>query len=250
MNDAGGTSGIDQYFEAILERAGWVIEQQKPLLNQAASQMAAVIQHDRRIFLFGSGHSHLIAEEAFFRAGGLAAATPIFSSLVMLHENPALSSRLERTAGLASDLLAPYRPQAGELIFIISNSGVNHLPVEMAQVSKALGLYTIGLCSLAYAQIAPRSALDLRLDQVVDLCLDNGLPPGDGLVALKKSGWKTGPGSTVIGALIWNSLVCETALMLEQAGVDAPVFGSYNMPGSREQNQQLLEKWRKVNPHL
>lgn len=168
----------------------------------------------------------------------------------MLHENPALSSRLERTAGLANDLLAPYHAQAGELIFIISNSGVNHLPVEMAQVSKTLGLYTIGLCSLAYAKVAPRSALALRLDQVVDLCLDNGLPPGDGLVALIKSGWKVGPGSTVICALLWNALVCETAYLLEAAGYDAPVFGSYNMPGSREQNQQLLEKWRKVNPHL
>ncbi len=250
MNKVDSTPGMDHYFQAILERVGWVIENQKPLLKEAASQMAAVIQHDRRIFLFGSGHSHLIAEEAFFRAGGLAAATPIFSSLVMLHENPTLASRLERTAGLASDLLAPYHPQAGELIFIISNSGVNHLPVEMAQVSKALGLYTIGLCSLAYAQVAPRSALDLRLEQVVDLCLDNGLPPGDGLVALKKSGWKVGPGSTVICALLWNALVCETAFLLEAAGYEPPVFGSYNMPGSHEQNQRLLEKWRKVNPHL
>lgn len=250
MSGLSGPSGIEQYFQAILEHANWAVTQQKHLLKQAAAEMATAIQQDRRIFLFGSGHSHLIAEEAFFRAGGLAAATPIFSSLVMLHENPSLASRLERTAGLANDLLAPYHPQAGELLFIISNSGVNHLPVEMAQVSKALGLYTIGLCSNAYAQVAPRSALDLRLDQVVDLCLDNSLPPGDGLVALKKSGWKVGPGSTVICALLWNALVCETACLLEAAGYEAPVFGSYNMPGSHEQNQQLLEKWRKVNPHL
>lgn len=250
MGELPDTPGIDRYYHTILELAEQVITGQRALLSQAAAQMAATIQRDGRIFLFGTGHSHLIAEEAFYRAGGLAAATPVFSTLVMLHENPALSSHLERTAGLAGLLLDPYHPQPGELIFIISNSGVNRLPVEMALAAQERGLFVVSISSLAYARQAPLSELGKRLDEVADLSLDNGLPPGDALAPLGVDGWQVGPGSTVLVALLWNSLVVETAYRLQTAGQLPPVFISLNMPGAAEHNQALLEHWRKVNPHL
>jgi uncharacterized phosphosugar-binding protein len=243
------TPGIEFFYHTILEIEERIITQQLERLSQAAAQMAATIQRDQRIFLFGSGHSHLIAEEAFYRAGGLAAATPIFSTLVMLHENPALTSRLERSPGLARLLLEPYHPQPGELIFIISNSGVNHLPVEMALAAKEIGLFVISISSLEYSHQAPLSGLEKRLDEVADLSLDNGLPPGDALAPLE-AGWRVGPGSTILAALLWNCLVVETAYRLQAAGQTPPVFVSLNMPGAAEQNQALLEHWRKVNPHL
>jgi uncharacterized phosphosugar-binding protein len=250
MRDASQNRGIERYYQAILELEERVIKDQLDLLSQAAAQMAATIQRDQRIFLFGTGHSHLIAEEAFYRAGGLAAATPVFSTLVMLHENPTLASRLERTPGLAHLLLDPYNPQTGELIFIISNSGVNQLPVEMALRAKEAGLFVVSISSLEYARIAPLSASGKRLDELADISLDNGLPPGDALVPLEQSGWRVGPGSTVLVTLIWNCLVAETALRLQSAGQTPPVFVSLNMPGGAEHNRALLEHWRKVNPHL
>jgi uncharacterized phosphosugar-binding protein len=250
MDDLMDAPALDRYYRAILELEERVIVGQRALLGQVAAHMAAAIQRDQRIFIFGSGHSHLIAEEAFYRAGGLAAATPVFSTLVMLHENPALAGRLERTSGLASLLLEPYNPQPGEMIFIISNSGVNQLPVEMALVAKDFGLLVVSISSLQYASVAPLSGVGKRLDEVADICLDNGLPPGDGLAALEPGGWRVGPGSTVLVALLWNCLVVETAFLLQAAGQTPPVFISYNMPGAAEHNQALLEHWRKVNPHL
>jgi uncharacterized phosphosugar-binding protein len=244
------TPGIDSYLSAVLELAAGLVERQRDRLAQAAARMVETIRRDQRIFLFGTGHSHLIAEEAFYRAGGLAAATPIFSSLVMLHENPALSSRLERTPGLARLLLEPYGPQPGELLFVISNSGVNQLPVEMAIEARALGLSVISISSLAYARQAPLGASGKRLDEVADLALDNGLPPGDALAPLGNDGWRVGPGSTVLVALLWNCLVVETATRLLASGQTPPVFISLNMPGAAEHNQALLEHWRRVNPHL
>jgi uncharacterized phosphosugar-binding protein len=250
MPDASQGHGIEIYYQAILELEERAIKGQRDLLSRVAAQMAATIQRDQRIFLFGTGHSHLIAEEAFYRAGGLAAATPIFSTLVMLHENPSLASRLERTPGLARLILEPYHPQPGELIFVISNSGVNQLPMEMALHAKELSLFVVSISSLAYARLAPLSDLSKRLDEVADICLDNGLPPGDALAHLEQSGWRVGPGSTVIVALIWNCLVTETAFRLQAAGQTPPVFISMNMPGAAEHNLALLEHWRKVNPHL
>ena len=244
------TPGIDQYYRAIIDLGERVVLGQRSSLADVADQMAATIQRDQRIFVFGTGHSHLIAEEAFYRGGGLAAATPVFSTLVMLHENPTLSSRLERTEGLARLLLEPYNPQPGELIFIISNSGVNQLPVEMALTAKKYGLFVVSISSLEYAAVAPLSSIGKRLDEVADIYLDNGLPPGDALTPLENTDWRVGPGSTVLVALLWNCLVVETAFRLQAAGLTPPVFISYNMSGAAEHNQALVEHWRKVNPHL
>ena len=212
--------------------------------------MAETIARDGRIFVFGTGHSHLLAEEAFYRAGGLAPVVPVFSSTLMLHENAALGSRLERTPGLAQPLFDGYGPQAGEMIFIFSNSGVNQLPVEMALHARRLGLFVVSVSSLNYARLAPLSAVGKRLDEVADLAIDNGGAPGDGLVQLEGLDWPVGPSSTAITALIWNCLVTETAQRLLASGCDVPVFASLNMPGAAEHNQALLEKWHPANRHL
>ncbi len=242
-----------KYFQAIQALQERVLESQRDSLCIVASRMADTIQVGGRIFLFGSGHSHLIAEEAFYRAGGLAAATPIFSSALMLHEDANLSSRLERTPGVAVGLLERYRPSAGEMLFVFSNSGVNCLPVELALEAKKRGLYVVSISALEYAKIAPQSALGIRLDQAADLALDNGGVPGDALLQLENSDWRVGPSSTILGALLWNSLVVESIAVLQARGVSSdklPIFASLNMPGAAEHNAALLDEWRKVNPHL
>lgn len=249
--EKGGTaSHARRYLEAIEALQRRIIEDQSRLLEYVAARMAETIGKDGRLFIFGTGHSHLMAEEAFFRAGGLAPVVPIFSSALMLHENVELSSRLEREGALAEALLERYRPEAGEMLFIFSNSGVNQLPVEMALGAKERGLFVVSVASLAYAKVAPLSPMGKRLDEVVDVALDNGGEPGDALLPIEGLGWRVAPSSTVTGALIWNALVAETAAHLQAAGHDVPVFASLNMDGAAEHNEALLEKWRGKNPHL
>lgn len=250
MTDEPLTNGIERFYQAICEMQEKVILSQREQLEQAARQMAQVIAGGGRIFLFGSGHSHLILEEAFYRAGGLAPATPIFSSLLMLHENPALSSRLERTPGLAAPLLERYQPAPGEILVIISNSGVNQLPLEMAQLGREKGMFIITLSSLAYSRVAPLSALGKRLNELADIALDNGGIPGDALVEVGQVGWRAGPSSTILVALMWNCLVVECSRLLVEAGHRPPIFGSFNMPNAAEWNADLLAEWRELNPHL
>jgi len=250
LNIIEDTRGIEQYLQAIQNLQTKVIHSQRQLLSQAAAQMVNTILQDGRIFVFGTGHSHLMAEEAFYRAGGLAAAVPIFSPMLMLHENPYLSGRLERTSGIVDLLLDEYDPRPGEMIFVYSNSGVNRVPVEMALLAKKRGLFVVSVSSFAYSKVAPLSELGKRLSEVSDISIDNGGEPGDALVQLHDSEWRVAPSSTVIGALIWNCLVAETAQRLQAAGETVPVFISCNMQGAAEHNQALLDKYRKVNPHL
>jgi uncharacterized phosphosugar-binding protein len=250
MNPSSAIQGIQQYLNAIQKLQTKIITTQSDLLDRVASQMLETIRSSSRIFVFGTGHSHMMAEEAFYRAGGLAASVPIFMSDLMLHLNPDLGSRLERTPGLASILLDLYQAKAGEMLFVYSNSGANQLPVEISILAKERGLVVVGICSFAYAQIAPLSAQDKRLNEVVDYAIDNGGEPGDGLVELDGSDWRVGPSSTITGALIWNSLVVEVIKRMHAAGETLPVYASFNMRGAAQHNAAILREWGQVNPHL
>ncbi len=243
-------NGIQTYFDAIRNVQEEVISSQQELLLTISQSMAETIAQNKRIFLFGTGHSHMIAEEGLYRAGGLACVVPILSSAFMLHENAAFSSHLERTPGLARLTIDRYRPQSGEVIFIFSNSGVNQLPIEMAFTAHELGLKVVGVCSHAYAKMAPLSRLGKRLFEVSDYSIDNHGVPGDAILPVEGTAWKTAPSSTIINVLIWNCLLAETVDILSREKADLPLIVSLNMPGAAEHNQSVLEKWRKVNPYL
>lgn len=243
-------NAVDLYLQAISELQKRVVDSQRATFLEIAQKMADVTRRDQRIFIFGTGHSHLMAEEGFYRAGGFANVIPMLSEHFMLHNLPALGSRLERTPALADLILERYAPLTAEMLFIFSNSGVNHLPVEMAMRAKERGMFVVGVASFAYAREAPLSALGLRLDQVVDVALDNGGVPGDALLELEDLDWRVAPSSTIVGALIWNCLVAETARLLHTSGVTPPIYVSLNVAGAAEHNQALLEKWRPRNIHL
>ncbi len=243
-------SALDSYLQEMSELQARVLVGQRARLLEIAARMADATQNDRRIFLFGTGHSHLMAEEGFYRAGGLANVVPMLVEHTMLHSLPSLGSRLERTPGLADLILERYEPRPQEMLFVFSNSGVNQLPVEMALRGRERGLFVVSVSSFEYARQAPLSDLGLRLDEAADLALDNGGLPGDALLELEGFPWRVAPSSTVVNALLWNSLVAETARLLLEAGTEPPIYASFNVNGAARHNQALLEKWRPRNIHL
>ena len=242
--------GLDRYCGAMQSLQATVVASQHENLIAIAGRMVECVERDDRILLFGTGHSHMLAEEGHYRAGGLANVVPMLQSALMLHEGSILSGRLERTAGLARPVFERYQPQAGEMLFIFSNSGVNIAPVEMALLAKEHGLISVAVCSMAYARVAPLSSAGKRLFEVTDYVIDNGGEQGDSLIVLEGTPWRVGPSSTVINALLWNALVTEVAFILQARGAAIPVFGSSNLPGGAEYNATLLQKWRTRNPHL
>jgi uncharacterized phosphosugar-binding protein len=236
------TEGIDAYFRAVAELQHRVLETQRPLLAQVAARMAETILNNGRIFVFGTGHSHMLAEEGYARAGGLMSVVPIFYTALMLHESIPLSAKVERTPGLANDLLDRSGITRADMLFVYSNSGVNHLPVELAIEAKKRGITTVTVGSIAFAQVAPLSGIGKRLADVCDFAIDNGGVPGDGIISVPGLDPKVGPTSTVIGATIWNALVVETTLRLQAARGDAPIAVSFNMPGYAEYAAAIEKK--------
>jgi uncharacterized phosphosugar-binding protein len=243
--------GIQRFYEEITRLQRWVIETHMETLGEIARLMADVIRQDRRIFLFGTGHSHILVEEAYFRAGGIPAAVPIFvPQILMLHESALLSSRLERMPELANPLLDEYDPQPGEILIVYAASGSNALPVQIAIEAHERGLTTVGVCSLKYARMAPLSTTGKKLYEVTDYVIDNGGEPGDAQVPVDGTDWRVASTSTITGATIWNCLLTEAVFCLAEQGEELPLFASYNMPGAIEHNKWVLAKWSRINPHL
>ena len=242
--------GIRSFYSAIKDLQDKIINTQLEIMGDVASLMANAIKNDKRIFIFGTGHSHMMMEETFYRAGGVPAAVPIFITSLMLHESAGLSSKMERIAGLAKPILDEYSPEKGDLLFVYSNSGVNQLPIELAMDAKSRGMIVIAVCAKEYAKIAPLSSLKKRLFEIADYTIDNFGIPGDAIVEIEDCPWRVGSSSTITGSLIWNSLLSEAITLLREQTSDIPVFASFNMEGAPEHNQGLLSKWSKINPHL
>ena len=239
-----------RYFEAVLALQKQALTQQLGLLA-AVEIMTEAARSGGRILIFGSGHSHLLAEEGHYRAGGLACVVPILHTALMLHEGAVLSTLAERQTGMAAALLARYQPCQRDCLVIVSNSGVNAVPVEMAQAAQQHGMRVIAIVALAYAQQAPCGANGVKLIEVADIVLDNQGQVGDALIALENVPIKVGPSSTVVGAFLLNGLLVEVAARLAAADPAAlPIYLSANMPGAAEHNHRLVEEWRKSNPHL
>jgi len=241
------TAITDAYFSGLIDRLSTLRETLEQPLAEASAVIVEAARADRRVYVFGTGHSHMLAEEVHYRAGGLAITVPILVGSAMLHEGAVMSSVYERTPGLVRPMLERYGIRAGDVLIIASNSGVNAAPIEAADYGREIGATVIALTSVAYSAAIANGRR--RLADLADIVFDNGLPPGDAVVDLPGSTLKTGPVSTAVGAAILNALVADVAAELAKSG-DAPVYLSANMPGASEVNQALVRKYRPRNPHL
>jgi uncharacterized phosphosugar-binding protein len=241
------TEVTDAYFSNLIGRLETLKTSLSGPMQRAAAAILDAARNDRRVYVFGTGHSHMLAEEVHYRAGGLAFTVPVLVGSAMLHEGAVISSVYERTEGLVRPVLERYGMQPGDVIIIASNSGVNAAPIEAADYGREIGAVVIALTSVEYSSAIANGRR--RLADIGDIVLDNGLPPGDAVLSLEGSGLKVGPVSTAIGATVLNAIFAEVASELSKSG-DAPIYLSANMPGAADVNQRLVKKYRPRNPHL
>jgi len=241
----------DRYFDEILARISDVRQRLAVPMARAVELIVAAAKADKRLFIYGTGHSHLLAEELHFRAGGLAITVPIDSPGALSHHGAVTSGAYERLSGLIAPIFERYGVGAGDIVLVISNSGINAMPLEAAKIGRQLGAKIIALTSLAYSRhVAQRDGKTREiLADLADIVLDNGGPPGDAVIALEGSDLKTGPISTVIGATILNAIMVDVAQHLAVTR-QAPIYLSANMKGAAEINRQLITRFRPRNPHL
>ncbi|WP_053218170.1 SIS domain-containing protein [Virgibacillus senegalensis] len=240
----------EDYASKVKELLDEVQDRQAGVIKQAAALIADSIINDGLLHLFGCGHSHMLVEEVFYRAGGLVPISPIFETSTMLHEGAVKSSKIEKMQGYAVHILDNYTLKEDEVIIIISNSGINSLPIEMAMVAKRKGLKVIALTSTSYLSKRSRHPSGKKLYDLADIVIDNMLPYGDALVKIPDTELHMGPGSSVVGAFLINTLMVRVVEELRASGITPPVFVSGNVEGGMEYNQKYIDQYQERIKHL
>ncbi len=220
-------------------------------IEKAANIIAETILNNKRLYLFGTGHSHMLAEELFYRAGGLVNIQPILVEPLMLHISASDSTIAERVEGYAEKIFTEYRMSKNDTVIIISNSGRNGVIVDMALLCKEKGLNVIALTNLEHTYAgASRHKSGKRLCEIADIVLDNYGCVGDACVTVDGVDGKICPTSTVTGALILNSIVAQAVDNCAKKGFCPEHFASSNVDGGDEINNKLVEKYKKEIKHL
>ncbi len=221
------------------------LSSQAAVIDAAAQAIADTIVADGMLHVFGTGHSHLLAAELFYRAGGLGAVNPILIEGLLLHAGAELSTSLERTPGLGSVIFSRLNASPTDTLLVISNSGSNVIARELTVLATELGMATIALTSVAHATSASsRGSSAPRIDQLAGFVIDNAGAPGDAAIEVSGVDRPMGPTSTVIGAAIVNVLAMSAAQKAAAAGTQPAVFTSSNVAGGDEQNRETLARYR------
>ena len=235
-----------QYIATVTQTVERAWREQAESLQAAAAAIAQTVKAKHNVFVFGCSHAGIVAEEVFYRTGGLAVINPIFFPAMMLNTRPiTMTSALERVSGVGQIILEQNRLQAGDLLILHSVSGRNAVPVDMALWAAGHGVATVCLTNLAYsAAITARHPSGKRLFEVCDIVIDNKGAVGDAAVSLPGLPEKIGPTSTVVGAALINAIVIDAVEQLLADGLVPPVLMSANLDGGDAHNARIFEEYR------
>lgn len=238
---------IDDYLNkcrAIID----VVERQKEAVQEAAAWFARSILDDRMVHVFGSGHSRIMVEEMWPRYGSFPGFNPIvelsltFHNLVVGANGQRQAMFLENVPGLAERILRNFDIERRDTALVISSSGCNVVPIEMAELFQKKGVKVVALLTRAHSRAsASRRADGLKLGDFADLVLDTGAPAGDAMTHIPGLDTPVSPGSTVGGAILVNSIKAEVARLLTAAGRPPTVLSGAAVVG-KEKAQQLFER--------
>lgn len=240
-------SKITEYLENMKKVLDDIINEQTPQIEKSAEAFAEALENGNNIFLFGTGHSHMLSEELFYRAGGLVKIQPVLETALMLHESASKSTEIERLEGYAEIIFNSYSMKKDDVIVIISNSGRNGVCVDMAALAKDKGLKVIALTNLRHSKSgASRHKSGKKLYEFADIVLDNMGCVGDASVYFDELGRNAAPTSTSAGAAILNACVCGCIEKMLADGFTPEVFSSSNVDGGDEVNKAFIDKYKNV----
>ena len=213
---------------------------QLPAIRQAADWFAATILAGRMVHVFGSGHSRMMVEEMWPRYGSFPGFNPIvelslsFHNLVVGANGQRQAMFLENVSGLAERILRNYALAPTDTALVISSSGCNLVPIEVAEQFQRRGLKVVAIVSRRHSEASTSKRADGRkLSDFADLVLDTGAPVGDAMVRIEKLDTPVAPGSTIGGCLLVNAIKAEVAARLVAAGQPPKVLSAGAIVGSQ-----------------
>ncbi|MEX0581746.1 MAG: SIS domain-containing protein [Mycobacterium sp.] len=227
---------------ALLQR---VHDEQLPVLDAAAARIADCIIGGGLWHVFGSGHSQLLAAELFYRAGGLVPVNAILDLPLSVMVNARRSTWLERVPGYGEQLLQDEPLHAGDVVLVISNSGRNAVPIEVALAAKSRGATVLALTSVQFcSRVSSRHPSGKKLLDCADLVFDNYGVDGDAAVQIPGCPSAVSATSTVVGSALLQALAAATVAELQHRGHPAPVWQSANGETGEQINDEHIARYQ------
>ncbi|WP_369214799.1 SIS domain-containing protein [Streptomyces flavofungini] len=246
MSSKSESKTAGQYFDAAIDLLQRVRDEESGNIAEAGTVLADAVESGGRLFAFGAGHSSLAAQDVVYRAGGLALMNLLaVPGVVGVDVMPAtLGSALERVDGLAGAVLDSSPAKPGDVLVIISLSGRNSLPVEMAMNARALGIKVIGVTSVAYAsQTRSRHVSGTFLLDHCDVVLDSKIAVGDAELSLDGVDAPFGPASSVVCNALMQAMVAAAIACLAERGIQPPLLRSGNVDGGHDWNGRIFQEY-------
>lgn len=213
----------------------------------AAELVAETIKNDGIVYIFGCGHSHLIGLDCFYRAGGLVNVSAMLDTDLMLHNGAAKSSKMEKMSGIAESVFERYCLTEKDTLIVVSTSGKNAVPCEMAKVAAENGIKNISVVSSAYFDDKTENA---KLYEISDIYIDNCVPHGDAVMDITGTEVKMGSVSTAASSFILQAVLLEAAENAAKSGKKVPIYMSGNIEGGAEFNKALIKEYMPRIKHL
>ena len=226
---------MKEYLDEITALLGKINNEESSAIESAAQAVADVICNDALVHIFGCGHSHLVALDTFYRAGGLASVSALLDEDLMLHDGAAKSSRMEKMPGVGAEVYRRHAVKPGDLVVVISASGKNAAPVEVLRAAKAAGVKTVAISSSAY------TAKGGVLLAEADIGIDSKVAYGDAIIPVGDA--FMGGMSTFAGLFILNSMLIEGARKAHARGTVPPIYRSGNVEGGTAGNALLEARY-------
>ena len=253
------SAGLD-YFNNTKKLIDDLRDKEMENIVTASELCANSISKKGLVFMFGAGHSRIMCEEMTPRQGCFPGFFALVEHAVSNHSSIIGTNGLrgpmflEKYYGYAEEILNGFKFGKNDVMIIISVSGIRPLIVEMALEAKKRGLPVISMVSRKHSEASkPGHKSGKKLIDVSDIIIDSQCPPGDCVIELDGLEWKTGPVSTVMGALITNMIRCEVADRLIKKGVKLELLPSHQAVGNPKVHEQLdrfYESYRLSLSHL
>jgi len=237
------------YFNEILHLLERLETTQQDAMAQAAVRIAECLKNDGVLHTFGCGHSGSAALEPFHRSGCFAGVNAILDPGLMFQHGAHTGTDLERQEGYTPKLLATHDLRPGDILLVFSNSGRNPAGIDAVLTAKQKGVFTIAFTAAgAHKQSKSRHSSGLLLKDAADLVIDNCAGANETCLTLGDTG--VAPISTIAFAAALHHILYEAARLLDEQGIDLPVYKSSNAPGGDAHNNALAEKYAARIKHL
>lgn len=236
------------FFNKIHEILNEVEETQIEKIRQAANLVSSTLENDGIIYTFGTGHSHMVAEELCYRAGGIVPVDAILEPSLTGNEQMVKSTFTEQLEGYGKIILNHWRVTKNDVLIVISNSGRNASPVDVALEAKQRKIPLITISSSSYAKnTKSRHSCGKNVSEFADIAIDNCGVLGDATIKLENLDQPMGPTSNIIAISIAHAICIDAVELLLKKGLTPPVFLSGTLDKGWSVNKKLLDKyWERI----